>query len=305
MLRAATKGAGLQEFGVGIVAAASDTPGRDLVGSPVGVFEQLGLLRASLLCDDGDLAEFRFSSHGDAAALYPIRRQSTSAFVRLFRAAPLGWRGEAILWSFLAIIPAERHFVRLGADTVSIFFKTDVPAQALARLCEPLGLPELASWATRLSETIASDPCGIAVEVSQSSRPRVRLYWHARSWPADMVSLARLAIAEFGLDRRCRGELARSWAGSTPEPERVVINLSAARGAVLALKIELPRVPISRARRLAGADHGASNAMQRALRLMREDSFSYVGLRWSTADEREATFYVDARPHLGSPRGGI
>jgi hypothetical protein len=77
----------------------------------------LGLLISSLDCEDDALAEPTFSSDGQRGALvYPMRAQVAARFRRLFDADGVAPVEAAVLWAFLAHLPAERHAVRLCSN---------------------------------------------------------------------------------------------------------------------------------------------------------------------------------------------
>jgi hypothetical protein len=259
----------------------------------------LRLLRASLVHEDTDPAEFTVYSVGDdGALLYPTPAQPLSAFRRLLGARPLPPSGASVLRVFILRIPAERHAVRLRCGGgVSIFFKIDLPLSGVVGLCSSMELDSLGAEAVELSESLSRAPCGVAVEARAGSGIRVRLYWMASGEAADLVALH--ACRRLGLRPSQGDELARVWRRLTPYPDRVVLNISGDPGSAPALKLELPAVEVARAAELVGADGAASRAFQSALALQtaphRERHFPYVGVRWSGGQVPDLTFNVDAR----------
>lgn len=83
----------------------------------------------------------------------------------------------------------------------------------------------------------------------------------------------------------------------TPDPDGVIVNLSARPGRDPVLKLELPRVPVDAVMSLLrDADGATLRAHQAAVsHLQGRDVFPYVGIRWEPGQPRELAFYVDAR----------
>ncbi len=252
---------------------------------------------------ENDCIEFSISSTAKACvSVYPRTRLTTKQLIALFPVLSLSKKSECVLWSLLSRIPAERHMFRVALDgRVSIFFKTDIPVVAIESLTAALGLTNGSKPIVDYFSGINRMPCGLAIEASPQDNFRLRLYDIVAGTEALVQNLQSCDLAV--ISEKNREQVIYLGQELLGPKQLAVINLGVDTYSGFSVKFEFPDIPLRRPSTALELNLTEYDAFEHACKLAMDlglQSFSYLGVRYACQQDREITFYFDARRALAS-----
>lgn len=265
----------------------------------------LGLLQIlieSLEPNLHDVVEFNLYSSGKTGVLvYSRKRRNLDHFQKLFSALELSTQASLILRILLSRIPAEKHAVRLlSKSSLSIFFKIDIPTNALIPLLQAVGLEKYSNSILTFFEKINRPACGVALELSSQGLARLRFYHMACGFDeVQQIVVSGYSIFGFKyfLDEKSISALA-VLASSNRE---IVVNVGVSSKSGCSIKFEFPQINSTILPSLFHLTKSEYNTWRSACQIaqyLERETFSYLGVRFSSTAQRELTFYIDARSLL-------